>query len=70
MATDNVWMTNRGSGTVSKLRASDGAVLATFAVGSGAYSIAFDGANVWVANSDTNTVSKRQPIAGGAGAGS
>src|SRR6266513_1582643 len=36
---------------VTKLRASEGVVLGTFTVGSGPGGLAFDGANMWVANS-------------------
>ena len=43
---------------VTKLRASDGVVLGTFTVGSGPYGLAFDGANMWVANSSDNTVTE------------
>jgi hypothetical protein len=35
---------------VNKLRASDGALLGTYPVGSFPESVAFDGANIWVAN--------------------
>lgn len=57
-----LWMetqvVNTGSNTVTKLQASTGAVLGTFNVGTIAQWIAFDGANVWVTNSGSNTVSK------------
>ena len=43
---------------MSKLRASDGALLGTFAVGSNPHGVAFDGANIWVANFSSNNVSK------------
>jgi hypothetical protein len=43
---------------VTELRASDGNTVGTFAVGSGPYAGAFDGANVWVANNASDTVSK------------
>ena len=43
--------------TVSKFRASDGTLLGTFAVGAG-LGVAFDGANIWVTNLVSNTVSK------------
>jgi DNA-binding beta-propeller fold protein YncE len=43
---------------VTKLRARDGTILGTFGVGSGPRGVAFDGANIWVANHDSNTVSK------------
>ena len=36
---------------MTKLRASDGTNLGTFAVGSGSNGLAFDGANIWVSNS-------------------
>jgi hypothetical protein len=44
--------------TVTKLRASTGAVLGTFAVGNGANWPAFDGANIWVPNYFDNSVTK------------
>jgi hypothetical protein len=47
------------NGTVTKLRASDGANLGTFTVGTNPKGIAFDGANIWVVNSSSNgTVTK------------
>jgi hypothetical protein len=52
----NIWVTNPGY--VTKLRASDGAILGTFDTGAGAIGIAFDGANIWVANQTANTVTK------------
>ena len=54
----SVWVVNGGSGTVTKLRASTGAVVATYSVGSGPYGIAFDGTNIWVGNSFGNTVTE------------
>jgi DNA-binding beta-propeller fold protein YncE len=39
---------NRNSGTVSKLRASDGAVLGTFSAPDGPYGITFDGNYLWI----------------------
>jgi hypothetical protein len=53
----NIWTANHGDGTVSKLRASDGAPLGTFTVGGLPNFVVFDGANVWVTVSP-NTVSK------------
>jgi DNA-binding beta-propeller fold protein YncE len=45
----DIWVGNGGDGTVTKLRASDGAVLGTFGVHGGTpYGIAFDGENIWV----------------------
>jgi DNA-binding beta-propeller fold protein YncE len=54
----NIWVTNWTSNNVTKLRASDGAILGTFAVGSSPTGIAFDGANIWVVNVGSNSVSK------------
>lgn len=53
----NLWVTNNGS-EVTKLRATDGAILGTFGVGSGPFGVAFDGANIWVANQNSNNVTK------------
>jgi len=47
-----------GSSNVTKLRASDGANLGTYAVGIQPQGIAFDGANIWVTNNGSNTVTK------------
>jgi hypothetical protein len=56
----NLWITSyrNASGTLVKMRASDGAVLGTFplsfhSVGVSKIRMAFDGANIWVAFSDT-----------------
>ena len=55
----NIWVANWvTSGTVTKLRANDGANLGSFPVGSYPIAIAFDGANIWVANNAANTVTK------------
>jgi DNA-binding beta-propeller fold protein YncE len=54
----NIWVVNISSNAVTKLRASDGAVMGTFAVGNHPWTAAFDGANVWVVNEGSNTVSK------------
>lgn len=51
----NIWVGN--SQGVTKLRASDGAVLGTFTT-EAPYSLAFDGANIWVTNYGNATVSK------------
>ena len=56
----NIWVTNSADGTVSKLRASDGAALGNFPVGGSPHGIAFDGSNVWVANTGDNTLTKLQ----------
>jgi len=43
---------------VTKLRASDGVVQGSFAVGSYPNGVAFDGANIWVSNGNNGTVTK------------
>jgi outer membrane lipoprotein-sorting protein len=50
--------------TVTKLRASDGLPQGTFSTGTttpdpSPVALAFDGANVWVANRDSNDVTKK-----------
>jgi hypothetical protein len=52
---------NLVAGTATKLRASDGAKLGTFPVGSFPFGVAFDGAHIWVANGVSNSVSKLSP---------
>jgi hypothetical protein len=54
----NMWVSNNGDSTVTKLRVSDGANLGTFNVGGAPMGVAFDGANIWVVNSFPNTVTK------------
>jgi DNA-binding beta-propeller fold protein YncE len=50
---------NTSSNTVSKIRVKDGLVLETFdSHGILPANVAFDGANIWVANSLSNTLSK------------
>jgi len=50
---------NSAGNTVSKVRASDGKVLGTFAVGTFPVNgVAFDGAFIWVTNFSSNSVSK------------
>ena len=50
---DNVWVTH--STTLTKLRASDGGVLATLVLAFNIGGIAFDGTNMWVANETTSS---------------
>jgi DNA-binding beta-propeller fold protein YncE len=54
----NIWVTNFGSNTVTKLLASGGALVGTYTVGSNPYGVAFDGTNIWVANDGDSTVTK------------
>ena len=55
---ESIWITNVGSNSVAKLRASDGGLLGTFGVGSQPEFTVFDGANVWVTNFGSNNVTK------------
>jgi len=67
----NIWVANLGSNTVTKLRASDGTCngvanppgsnvsACSFAVDLVPGGVAFDGANIWVTNFGSDTVSKR-----------
>jgi DNA-binding beta-propeller fold protein YncE len=54
----NVWVTNQGSNSVTKLRASDGAGMGIFMAGANPFGVAYDGANIWVTNQGSNTVTK------------
>ena len=54
----SIWVANSNSDNVTKLRASDGALLGTYDVGDGPFGVAFDGASIWVANAGSNNVTK------------
>ncbi len=54
----NIWVANRTSNNVTKLRASDGAVLGNFPTAGTPVALAFDGANMWVTNDSGTTVTK------------
>lgn len=54
----NIWVTNVGSETVTKLRASDGVTLGTFKVSSGPIDMAFDGTNIWITNGGSGKITK------------
>jgi len=54
----NIYVANGSSNTITKLRASDGALLGTFSTGHNPLGLAFDGANIWVGNVGDNTVWK------------
>jgi len=56
----NIWVSNSSvsHGMLTKIRADDGVVLGTYAVGSGPYGMVFDGASIWVANYKSNDLSK------------
>jgi len=51
-----MWVT--ASGVVVKLRASDGVTLATLDIAGTLGGLAFDGANIWVADVSSGTVAK------------
>ena len=53
-----MWVTNNSSNNVTKIRASDGAVLGTFPAGTSPAGIAFDGVHMWIANQDKQSVTK------------
>lgn len=54
----DVWISNSGSGSVTKLKGSDGSLIGTYAVGNSPWDVAFDGANVWVVNTGSDSVTK------------
>jgi hypothetical protein len=54
----NIWVGNRDSSNVTKLRANDGSLAGTYSAGNGAYGMAFDGANIWVSNHYDDLVTK------------
>ncbi len=60
----HIFVANQFSNTVTKLRASDGALAGTFAVGHCPVALAFDGAYIWVANYLSNNVMKLDPSTG------
>src|SRR6266550_3289161 len=43
----DIWVANRSDNTVTKWRASDGALLGTFPTGNFPIHLAFDGSNIW-----------------------
>jgi FOG: WD40-like repeat len=60
----NVWVVNKFQQTISKIRASDGALLGAFATATNVSGIAFDGTSIWTANRDDGTVSRIDPATG------
>ncbi len=53
-----MWVANTNSNTVTKIRASDAAVLATYDTGPAPAAVAFDGVNIWVASSAVQVINK------------
>jgi hypothetical protein len=49
----NIWSVNSGSQSITKFRASDGALLGTFQTGFNTVGIGFDGTNIWVPSDTT-----------------
>jgi hypothetical protein len=65
----NVWVANKGSNSVTRIRAQDGRVTGTYPVGEEPVAVAWDGANIWVANQkwlagDYSTLLKLHPADG------
>ncbi|MGB5014813.1 MAG: hypothetical protein WBO68_12370 [Pyrinomonadaceae bacterium] len=54
----NIWVANVTTNNVSKIRASDGTVVATYGVGNAPFGILFDGTNIWTANYNGHNVTK------------
>ncbi|HWZ84210.1 MAG TPA: hypothetical protein VNW47_16400 [Terriglobales bacterium] len=54
----NIWVSNGCNSSVTKFRASDGAILGNYMVGTGPVGVNYDGTNIWVANFSSSTVSK------------
>ena len=51
----SMWVTNAGDNAVTRLRSTDGLNIGTFPTGRVPIGIAFDGANMWLANNaDSN----------------
>src|SRR5262249_4175917 len=57
---ESMRVANLQSNNVMKLRASDGAILATYGVGSLPVGLVFDGTNIWVTNNGSGSVSRLQ----------
>jgi DNA-binding beta-propeller fold protein YncE len=53
-----IWVSNYGTGTISKIEPRFGSVVSSFAVGRGPSAVLFDGRNIWVASSGSNSVLK------------
>ncbi len=54
----NMWIADNGAASVTKLRASDGVILGTFAVGDHPLGVVFDGSSIWVTGGNANTLTK------------
>lgn len=58
----NIWVASEGTGMITKLLASTGAVVGSYKLASGIIGLAFDGANIWVTTS--GNVTKMQASTG------
>jgi uncharacterized protein (TIGR03437 family) len=54
----NIWVTDLGSNSVTKILASTGVSVGNYSTGEGPWAVAFDGINIWVTNSGDGTVTK------------
>ena len=54
-----IWVANEAAHSVTKLRLTDGAILATARVGQNPQQLAFDGTNIWVTNYYPNSTVMR-----------
>lgn len=59
----NLWVGNLAGNTITKLRPSDGAILATYPVPD-PYVLAYDGANLWATDCNGHNVTKIRPTDG------
>jgi len=60
----SLWVSNHASGTITRHRATDGALQSTVIVGNGPGGMTFDGVSLWVANEDDDTVTKVRALDG------
>jgi len=54
----HIWVANYADSTVTKLQASNGALVGTYGVGAGPRGLTFDGSDIWVVNSDADSICK------------
>lgn len=58
VTSNRIWITNAGSGTVTKINPNTNATIATVTVGTDPGPIAYDGTAIWVANRGGGTISR------------
>ncbi len=54
----HVWVASSGDATVTKIRAADAAVVATYPIAGSCYDMVYDGMHVWIANSNSDSLTK------------